>query len=123
MEKTRPTRTKKLTAAIINPDNVAKYTLTSHKTAASAARSAGPSKQAVTPSESAGPGDSQAYAAYLDEHHAAIATAQPPGTPPSTTENAGSDVDPDHETSEEDIGKHTGAQVEGMDQFIKIQIT
>jgi hypothetical protein len=54
----RPARTKKLTAAITNPDNVASFTLTSHKTAASAARLASKSQAAtgsVTSSESAGP--------------------------------------------------------------------
>lgn len=49
MANSRPARTKKSTAAITNPDNVANFTLKSHKTAASAARLADSSKsQAVT---------------------------------------------------------------------------
>lgn len=48
---TQPTHIKNLTAAITNPDNVANFTLKSHKTAASAARLAGSLKsQAVTQS-------------------------------------------------------------------------
>ena len=115
MENTRPTCNKKSTAAIIDPDNVANYTLTSHKTAASAARAP---PRAVTRSESADNIDDGHTTASVDAHHAATIATVPP--PPTTDENASS-VNSDKEAITQ-IGKHTGNQAheEGMpvDQFI-----
>jgi hypothetical protein len=76
MANPQPARTKKSTAAITNPDNVANFTLKSHKTAASAARLADFSKsQAVTRLPS--PAGSQGS---LDTHHTQGKRNAPPTT-------------------------------------------
>lgn len=92
----RPARTKKSTAIITDPDNIANHLLKSHKTAASAARLAGSSKsQAVTqPAESPGP--------TSDNDSTSQQKRAASGPPPTTSAGSEDDENGDHEV----IGKN-----------------
>jgi hypothetical protein len=117
MANAQPTRTKKSTAAIINPDNVANFTLTSHKTAASAARAAKSQAESAVPVTGSGDnGDDDSDSQALDRGTQVV-------PPPTTTASLESEdgIGPGLESSDEDKEVHSkklNTQLKGMYQFI-----
>jgi hypothetical protein len=113
MANSRPARTKKSTAAITNPDNVANFTLKSHKTAARLADSS--KSQAVTRL----PSPAGSLDTHLGDHTHGKRTA-----PPTTSGESGesedfvpSEDDLDLTNVKEEVGRLKCAQAddsEGM---------
>ena len=96
MANPRPTRTKKSTAAITNPDNVANLALSSHKTVADAARmeaaklAASRLSQAVRKSSEPVGSDSDKSDSYRDPYQATPKQAVPPPSPTTSVDGEAS---------------------------------